>query len=232
MIKIENVDVHGFEAAIRGMRNPMNSWDKSDSEWVGGGTLSENCVEDDGQLGFLVGRNDRDLMMRLAKAGTEHAKYQRMITVTADVVAPDYWFKEFSTYRVGVTENSTSTMHRIHAKEFEPDDFSFEYIKRFLAADTIPDILKNLNYLREVYINFEELKAAGEILDGVTKKDIWYCLIQLLPMSYNYRRTICLNYQVLANIYRQRKNHKLDEWRQFCEWIKTLPCSELITLEE
>lgn len=218
MILIELTEVSGFEAAIRGMRNPMNSWEKSDSEWVGGGTLSEYCVEDDGQFGFLVGGNDRDLMMRLAKAGTEHAKYLRMITVTTDVIAPLYWWKEFDTYKVGTVANSCSTMHKLHSNELSFDDFSFEH----LGLGSIGVLQMTIDHLNKCRRNFVE---SGD-------KDDWWQLIQLLPSSYNQKRTVMFNYQVLANIYRQRKNHKLDEWREFCNWIKTLPCSELITLEE
>lgn len=214
MIKIENTAVSGWEAAIRGMRNPMNSWEKSDTI---------NCC---------VGENDLALMLRLAKAGPEHAKFLRMITVTMDIVAPDYWFKEFSTYRVGVTENSTSTMHRIAAKEFTMDDFSNEHLfngKDRLEGELDLEYMENpttcLNYICRV-LNYYRKKfiETGD-------KRFWWQMIQLLPMSYNYRRTVCLNYAVLANMYRQRKNHKLDEWRQFCEWVESLPYSELITLK-
>lgn len=217
MIDIKHEVVEGWEMAIKGMRNPKNSWSKSDSEYY--------------THGCCIGENDYSLMKTLVKAGTDHGKFLRMITVQADVNAPLYWWKEYDTYKIGTVANSCSTMHKIHAKEFEPDDFSFEYIERFLDEDTIPNIIKNLNDIREVYNNFEELEATGEVLDGVTKKDVWYCMIQLLPSSYNQLRTVQLNYQVLRNIYHSRKNHKLDEWREFCKWIEQLPYSDLITCD-
>lgn len=204
MILIELTEVSGFEASIRGMRNPMNSWDKSDSCWK--------------WEGYEVGQNDHDLMMRLAKAGTEHAKYLRMITVTADVIAPLYWWKEFDTYKVGTVANSCSTMHKLHSNELSFDDFSFEH----LGLGSLSVLRMTIDHLNKCRKNFLE---SGD-------KDDWWQLIQLLPSSYNQKRTVMLNYQVLSNIYRQRKNHKLDEWRKFCIWIKTLPHSELITLEE
>lgn len=204
MILIELTEVSGFEAAIRGMRNPMNSWEKSDSCWK--------------WEGYEVGQNDHDLMMRLAKAGTEHAKYLRMITVTVDVVAPLYWWKEFDTYKVGTVANSCSTMHKLHSNELSFDDFSFDH----LGLGSLSVLRMTIDHLNKCRRNFLE---SGD-------KDDWWQLIQLLPSSYNQKRTVMLNYQALANIYRQRKNHKLDEWREFCAWIKTLPYSELITLEE
>jgi hypothetical protein len=235
MIKIENVEIVGFEAAIRGMRNPMNSWDKSDS-----GIVFQDGYDEDGieysRAYFKIGTNDLELMKKLSKAGTDHRKFMRMIIVYVDIIAPDYWFKEFSTYRIGVTENSTSTMHKIHTKEFTLDDFSHEHLMRssnsnelcgFYVAQcdfAFPEnilkyIIKMLNICREKYLETKD-------------KKYWWQMIQLLPMSYNYRRTVCMNYEVLANIYNSRKNHKLDEWRTFCKWIETLPYSELITGEE
>lgn len=201
MIKIENISVSGWVAAIRGMRNPMNSWDRSDSH------------------GFLIGEEDRKLMHKLAKAGNEHAKFRRMLNVTMDITAPLYFWKEFDTYKVGTVSNSCSTMHKIHDKEFTLDDFSIEhlYTNNLEAFGTI---ISALNEAREVYLQTKE-------------KEDWWQMIQLLPSSYNQRRTVQLNYEVLNHIYHQRKNHKLDEWREFCDYIlKTLPYSEeLIEVE-
>lgn len=213
MIKVENTEVNGWEAAIRGMRNPLDSWEKSDS-YSDRYYTNDNCMyfED-----YVVGSNDHSLMMRLAKAGSEHAKYRRMITVTCDVTAPLYWWKEYDTYKVGTVANSCSTMHRIHAKEFTLDDFSHEHLFP-IAHKVLLATIEALNLYREDYIKTND-------------KDYWWQLIQLLPSSYNQRRTLQLNYEVLANMYRQRKSHKLDEWVDFCKWIETLPYSELITLE-
>ena len=219
MIKIENVEVVGWEHAISGMRNPKNSWDKSDSE-KGEPDMFENCSYC--TLGeFFVGKNDLDLMKRLSKAGTDHRKFMRMIVVYADVTAPLYWWKEFDTYKVGTVRNSCSTMHKIQDKAFTREDFSFENIPEnycwFLnEGDLIEDILMALNDARE------------EFLDTKDKK-YWWQMIQLLPSSYNQRATVMLNYEVLANMYHGRKNHKLDEWIEFCKWIESLPYSELIT---
>lgn len=229
MIKIENTEVVGWEHAIRGMRNPLNSWDKMDShDCPCHDGLDCDCpmVENDHEpaiecnetiekSAFCVGENDYDLMMRLAKAGHEHAKYRRMIVVYADVTAPRYWWTEYDTYKVGTVANSCSTMHKIASKEFTPDDFSTEHLvgKSFAALQNVLDVM---NLEREHYL------AAKD-------KDCWWQMIQLLPQSYNQRRTVMLNYEVLANIYRQRLNHKLDEWREFCKWIEQLPYSELIT---
>lgn len=205
MIKIENVDVYGWEAAIHGMRNAKNSWKKSDSY----GASNR----------YVIGPADHDLMMRLSKAGTSHSKYRRFITVTVEgITAPLYWWKEADTYKVGTVANSCSTMHKIHAKEFVPEDFACEYL-RDEAFDCLLDTIDTLNVYRE---RFLETKDKGD----------WYAMIQLLPSSYLQRRTMLLNYEVLAHMYHDRKNHKLWEWREFCEWIKTLPYSELITLEE
>lgn len=222
MIKIENVEVVGWGHAIRGMRNPMNSWEKSDSQWVFG---CHSGFEVDKAVHFLssggldcryfIGQDDKDLMMRLRKAGTDHRKFMRMIAVYLDVTAPLYWFKEFDTYKVGTVANSCSTMHKIHAKEFTLDDFSHEHISG-LYLKNLETTVSLLNDAREAYT---ESKA----------KDDWWNMIQLLPSSYNQRRTLMLNYEVLANIYKSRKQHKLDEWRDFCKWIESLPFSELIT---
>lgn len=212
MLKIENTCVTGWQAAIRGMRNPMNSWERSDSTfYFGTGAEGKSVAE------VVIGQNDFYLMEQLVEAGTEHAKFLRYIDVTCDIIAPDYWFKEFSTYRVGVVENSTSTMHKIHAKEFTLDDFSHEHLwgKALVMLESY--IIPQLNEDRELYLEHKE-------------KEDWWQMIQLLPMSYNYRRTVHLNYAVVRSMYHQRKRHKLDEWRTFCEWVESLPYSELITI--
>lgn len=219
-IKIENVvtpSAEQWKAIIRGTRNPMNSWDKSDSV-KGEPDLFENCR--DCTLGeFFVGNNDLDLMNRLVKAGPEHAKYRRMIVVYADVTAPLYWWKEYDTYNVGTVANSCSTMHKIHSKQFDLADFSHEHLT-FSSSIALQEVIYNLNYWRAQY----ELADTDKV-----RKECWWQLIQLLPSSYNQRRTLMLNYEVLANIYKQRKNHKLDEWTEFCKWIEDLPYSVLIT---
>lgn len=210
MIKIENAETYGWEAAIRGMRNPMNSWDKSDSEWL----IPLNPLSTEGAF-YNIGDKDYTLMFSLSKGGPDHGKFLRMITVTMDVVAPLYWWKEFDTYKVGTVANSCSTMHRIHSKEFTLDDFSIEH----LEANEL-HVFKGLMY---------RMEANRKLFLASQEKQYWYRMIQLLPSSYNQRRTVQLNYQVLKNIYHARKNHKLDEWHVFCEWIETLPYSELIT---
>lgn len=224
MIKIEHTEVLGCEHAIRGMRNPMNSWEKSDS-----------YVKD----GLYIGPNDLDLMLKLSKAGTDHAKFRRMITVYVDLTAPLYWWKEFDTYKVGTVANSCSTMHKIHAKEFTLEDFSHEHLLDGPGNGVLPPLsvlkttIDTLNAYRTVYLstnakpnrNFVEL---SEEACAKLKKDIWWQMIQLLPSSYNQKRTVMLNYEVLANIYKSRKDHKLDEWRELCKWIETLPYSEII----
>lgn len=231
MIKIENTEIVGWEAAIRGMRNPLNSWEKSDSKWYSIGIPTSNpAAINDKYLSqkYCIGDNDLDLMKRLRNAGTDHRKFMRMITVYVDVTAPLYWWKEFDTYKVGTVANSCSTMHKIHAKEFTLEDFSCEHL-----IDHYEDPSMNLNY------SYKYPKAVMQDLINIlnhyrrwyleTKdKKYWWQLIQLLPSSYNQRRTIMLNYEVLANIYKSRRNHKLDEWHVFCEWIENLPYSELI----
>lgn len=221
MLKIENVDVMGWEAAIRGMRNPLNSWDKSDSSF-------EDIFEDPENLHTYymksaeIGPNDLDLMKRLRNAGTDHRKFMRMIAVYVDITAPLYWWKEFDTYKVGTVANSCSTMHKIADKEFECGDFSHEHLfdimigdVEFLPIEILDHTINCLNMCRDLYIKTKD-------------KEYWWQMIQLLPSSYNQRRTVMLNYEVLANMYRSRKNHKLDEWHALCDWIKTLPYSELI----
>ena len=215
MIKLEYTEVVGWEAAIRGMRNPHNSWDKSDSEYL---------RQEDGHIiasRYEVGPNDHDLMMRLVKAGTDHRKFMRMIVVYADVTAPLYWWKEFDTYKVGTVANSESTMHTISKRDLTLDDFSHDHIYDDMTTE--PSALKALTFVIDTINQYRRLyKVSGA-------KGDWWQIIQLLPSSFNQKRTVQLNYEVLSNIYHARKNHKLTEWREFCRWIETLPYSELIT---
>lgn len=236
MLTIENVETYGWEAAIRGMRNPKNSWEKSDSEHD---SCTDSCAKwdechvgyhcpiaknEDGSY-FCIGKNDFVLMNRLVNAGADHGKFMRMIVVWLDITAPLYWWKEFDTYKVGTVANSCSTMHKIAAKKFTREDFSREHL---LGENIIPDhvdenpfdimdsVINCLNYCREEYLETKD-------------KRWWWQMIQLLPSSYNQRRTVMLNYAVLKNIYHARKDHKLDEWHTLCDWIESLPYSELIT---
>lgn len=268
MLKIENTEVVGWEAAIRGMRNPKNSWDKSDSitctektamtneeieSECGKCPKYNNCDIYDSDPHFIAGPNDHALMMQLRNAGTDHRKFMRMITVYLDITAPLYWWKEFDTYKVGTVANSCSTMHKIADKEFTIDDFSYEHLlgvgkmdydsvtnDSFPYVDVSPFMDKSiiytplgclniivdmLNKCRDQYL--AALKTEEET--GFSAKDIWWQMIQLLPSSYNQRRTVMLNYEVLANMYKSRRHHKLDEWHTFCDWIESLPYSELIT---
>lgn len=262
MLKIEKTEVMGWEAAIRGMRNPMNSWEQGDSDYRP--ILCKRCdncmsyqlekwddceqceVEQQTKThdGFMIGPNDLDLMTRLRNAGTDHRKFMRMITVYVDITAPLYWWKEFDTYKVGTVANSCSTMHKIAAKEFTLEDFSHEHLTKFVPGQKVngwtleendlialpndPDygyssigilrdiIIKALNFNREKYLETKD-------------KKYWWQMIQLLPSSYSQKRTVMLNYEVLANMYKSRRNHKLDEWHTLCDWIESLPYSELIT---
>lgn len=256
MIKIEETETYGWEAAIRGMRNPKNSWDKSDSgicyKEVACHSCNENrnnCAYNLEHDGFVIGDNDLDLMHRLCAAGSDHRKFMRMIVVYCDITAPLYWWKEFDTYKVGTVANSCSTMHKIQAKEFTFDDFShehlvenpdpnsdngelvaepydtyaddakythFKYATTFWPKDILELTINGLNTYRSAYLETKD-------------KKYWWQMIQLLPSSYNQKRTVMLNYEVLTNIYNSRKNHKLDEWHDFCDWIKTLPYSDFIT---
>lgn len=246
MLKIENTEVVGWEAAIRGMRNPMNSWDKSDSRKCGTDGDCHICI-DYGKCPFdydgnklIVGPNDHDLMMRLCKAGAADAKFRRFIICYADITAPLYMLKELDTYRMGVEKNSCSTMHKIHSKEFTPDDFSHEHLLMIddlpcdcalMAIDVNGDpcyyspdaqldiICKALNKYRAKFLETKD-------------KVYWWQMIQLLPSSYNQRRTYMFSYEALSKIYRERHNHKLDEWHGLCDWIRSLPYSEIITLED
>lgn len=253
MIKFEHTEVLGWEAAIRGMRNPMNSWERSDSYFSFGVALCNDCPYSDkkhcGQNCVNIGTNDLDLMKRLRNGGPVHAKYRRMIAVYVDILAPLYWWKEFDTYKVGTVANSCSTMHKIHAKEFTLEDFSTDHLfgdEDMLKWDERTDIAKDhalaavnvkgdwcyfspkgyiqmtcnmLNRFRQLYLETKD-------------KRYWWQMIQLLPSSYNQKRTVMLNYEVLANIYKCRKDHKLDEWRELCKWIESLPYSEIITGKE
>lgn len=233
MLKIENTEVMGWEHAIRGMRNPKNSWEKSDSHWDYLDQGPEYLTVDyDDESDFNIGPNDQDLMTRLSNAGTDHRKFMRMITVYLDITAPLYWWKEFDTYKVGTVANSCSTMHKIADKEFTLEDFSCEHLDiyrehtmycpteyRFSSMDILSLLIDTLNQCRKKYL---ETKAKSD----------WWQMIQLLPSSYNQRRTVMLNYEVLANMYKSRRSHKLDEWHTFCDWIESLPYSELITGKE
>lgn len=220
MIKIENVEVMGWEASIRGMRNPMNSWEKSDD------TIIIDAIDKYLREKYGIGYDDFILMKRLAKCGTDHRKFMRMITVYLDITAPLYWWKEFDTYKVGTVANSCSTMHKITEKEFTLEDFSCEHLD-IRTRKILEEIIKALNDYRTLYINYNPYDF--EIKGCPSEKDIWWQMIQLMPSSYNQHCTVMLNYEVLTNIYKSCKNHKLDEWREFCDWIKTLPFSELIT---
>ena len=273
-IKIENTQVFGWEAAIRGARNPMNSWDKSDSwfvdywdtldeyygvhtifgrhaemqdtneKTVGGSQLMDvSWFDKDGNpykitvpwndkldSEVILGFSDHKLLMNLCKGGTEESKWRRMVHVSMDITAPLYWWKEFETYKVGTVSNSCSTMHKIHAKEFTLDDFSCEHL--FIDNTEHRGDFRIINNKQWLMFTCDLLNNMRDAFLKTKDKKYWWQLIQLLPSSYNQRRTIDLNYEVLASQYRQRKEHKLDEWRQYCDWIKTLPYSEFITMEE
>ena len=227
MIKIENVNVYGWEAAIRGMRNPLDSWNKSDSCYLTINEIAGHPCDDGLQKEFVIGENDLQLMKKLVKAGTDHRKFMRMITVTMDIVAPMYWWKEFDTYKIGTVRNSCSTMHTIHKKEFTLDDFSHEHLTD--CYDSNGQLCCEFGWTLECLIN--DLNAVRELYLETKDKKYWWQMIQILPSSYNQRSTVQLNYAVLRNIYHSRKAHKLDEWRDFCKWIESLPYSELITME-
>ena len=249
MLKIENTEVIGWEHAIRGMRNPMNSWEKSDSfcseikchECPDNQKCSYYFSENGcgmpyrntpGEEIHYLGPNDHQLMMSLAKGGPVHAKYRRMITVYLDITAPLYWWKEFDTYKVGTVANSCSTMHKIHAKEFTLDDFSCEHLTD-IGRNVLNYTIGHINTYRRFFVEWDKIdynsKNAYRVYD---KKDAWWQMIQLLPTSYNQKRTVMLNYEVLNNIYYSRRKHKLDEWHVFCDWIEDLPYSELIISEQ
>lgn len=219
-IKIENIDIYGWEAAVRGMRNPKNSWDMSDSGWEF--VEDQSIINPNDEVKFVLGKNDLKLMHTLAKAGSDHGKFLRMITVTMDITAPLYWWKEFDTYKVGTVANSCSTMHKIHAKEFTLDDFSHEHLysrlgESYEALDCLVDVIACLNKYRQLYLDTKD-------------KTWWWQMIQLLPTSYNQRRTVQMSYAVALNMYHGRNNHKLDEWRILCDEIKDFPYFEKICL--
>lgn len=212
MLKFENTEVIGWEHAIRGMRNPKNSWEKSDSS---------TC-----ECSTIIGPNDLNLMTRLRNAGTDHRKFMRMIVVYVDIIAPLYWWKEFDTYKVGTVANSCSTMHKIHDKEFTLDDFSHEHLMwsdesnpHFESGEILVDVITMLNIHREKFLETKD-------------KKYWWQMIQLLPSSYNQKRTVMLNYEVLTNMYKSRKNHKLDEWHTFCDWVGNLPYAKELIIGE
>lgn len=265
MIKLENIEVVGWEHAIRGMRNPMNSWEKSDTRHCYENADCGDCPGfcDDGYVfvgvdPLIIGPNDHHLMMSLAKGGPVHAKYRRMITVYLDITAPLYWWKEFDTYKVGTVANSCSTMHKIHAKEFTLDDFSYEHLMRLditceEVGDDIPYIdvsplgddtimysprgllvktIELLNKCRDKYLLAKNKPMKEEAKRAGLMKRYWWQMIQLLPSSYNQKRTVMLNYEVLNNIYHSRRHHKLDEWHAFCDMIDGLPYSEIIIGEK
>lgn len=270
MIKIENAEVIGWEAAIRGMRNPMNSWEKSDSGWfsseddMGVDYVQYNSHSDPSEL-YFIGPNDKKLMMKLRNAGTDHRKFMRMITVYLDITGPLYWWKEFDTYKVGTVANSCSTMHKIAARAFTHEDFSINKLAEITGADlelldeyrnlgdmesvrcdlaryryyfNIDDTIFNLNFARSLYMAADKNLKRGDLTDDekkritAQKKKFWWQMIQLLPSSYNQKRTVMLNYEVIANMYKSRKNHKLDEWVELMTYFKeNLPYSELFTGE-
>ena len=252
MIKIENYEVVGWEHAIRGMRNPKNSWERSDTIYIPDmprldyhGNVVDivpahyqdvyKLVEQSDSVSVSIGPNDHTLMMNLAKGGSVHAKYRRMIAVYVDITAPLYWWKEFDTYKVGTVANSCSTMHKIQAKEFTLDDFSCEHLfmdsNNIGVSDEEGCSILSPKYVLDRYI-ITLLNDAREKFIKTNDKKYWWQMIQLLPSSYNQKRTVMLNYEVLSNIYIWRKNHKLDEWVEFCKWIESLPYSEIITGEE
>ena len=231
MIKITDTEVFGWKAAVRGLRNPMNSWHKSASDFSC--RVCDGCFYKDSRnkeeterytdiwcehTALRIGENDLKLMRSLAKAGDDHGKFLRMIHVQADITAPLYWWKEYDTYKVGTVANSCSTMHKLTAKEFEVDDFSHEWLIK-IAYEHLQKTIKILNGYRSIYLETKE-------------KEIWWQMIQLLPQSYNQKRTIDLNYQVLAHMYFARRNHKLNEWREFCDWVLTLPYFREIVVQE
>jgi hypothetical protein len=228
MIKFEETEVVGWRPAIRGMRNPMNSWEKSDShvcmaDYGFDCPMCENDHEpalecNDGEFGYCIGTNDLDLMVRLRNAGTDHRKFMRMLVVYVDITAPLYWWKEFDTYKVGTVANSCSTMHKIHAKEFHSDDFSTEHLDPF-SWDVLAETIICLNINRQAFIETKD-------------KQFWWQMIQLLPTSYNQKRTVMLNYEVLTNMYHARKHHKLDEWHELCRWVETLPYAKELIIGE
>ena len=228
MIKITNTEVVGWEPAIRGMRNPMNSWDRSDSDWEF--VEDPSIINPNDEVKFVLGPNDADLMKRLCNGGPVHAKFRRMITVYVDIEAPLYWWKEFDTYKVGTVANSCSTMHKIHAKEFTLDDFSHEHLTEY--SETKDGENWRFSFINNFKITINQLNFARTLFLETKDKRWWWQMIQMLPSSYNQKRTVELNYEVLNNIYHSRQGHKLDEWHRVCEWIESLPHSWIITGKE
>ena len=227
MIKIEQTDVYGWEAAIRGMRSPMNSWDMSDSDWEF--VEEPNIINPHDEVKFIAGAKDLDLMQRLSKAGSDHGKFLRYIDVTCDITAPLYWWKEYDTYKVGTVANSCSTMHKIHAKEFDLDDFSHEHLMEY--SDCYKDKILWVAPLEVLASTIETLNTFRRVYIKTKDKKYWWQMIQLLPSSYNQKRTVKLNYQVLKSMYHARRNHKLDEWKDFCRWCEGLPYFKEICVE-
>lgn len=228
MLKVENVEVLGWEHAIRGMRNPKNSWAKSDSGPECPYEKEKCCGEC--QQNFCIGPNDKQLMMALRNAGTDHRKFMRMITVYLDITAPLYWWKEFDTYKVGTVANSCSTMHKIAEKELTLENFSCEHLLSYWGEEKVnPTIIYPCTPMQHLNQTIACLNVCRKKYLETKDKKYWWQMIQLLPSSYNQRRTVMLNYEVLANIYKSRRNHKLDEWHTFCDWIEGLPYSALIT---
>ena len=246
MIKLENTEVVGWEAAIRGMRNPMNSWEKSDSGYCEPNGNCDDCYnfsicnpnfepyfkrfwEGSGiYCDFAIGPNDLDLMTRLRNAGTDHRKFMRMIVVYADITAPLYWWKEYDTYKVSTVANSCSTMHKIHEKEFTFDDFSHEKLINSACMEIREQHIR-ISPIQALATTIECLNSYRDLYLQTNDKKYWWQMIQLLPSSYNQKRTVMLNYEVLANIYKSRKGHRLDEWKTMLDWIEKLPYAELIT---
>jgi len=218
MINLKYADIWGFEHAVRGMRNPMNSWDKSDT------FVDSDLV--------LLGKKDKELMKRLIHAGTSHRKFLRQIFVSVDITAPLYWWKEFDTYKVGTVSNSCSTMHKIHDKEFTLDDFSHEHLINSACMEIQEMQNVRVSPMQSMLTTIECLNSYRDLYLETRDKKYWWQMIQLLPSSYNQKRTITMNYENLLNIYETRRNHKLDEWKDFCKWIERLPNAELITTEE
>ena len=220
MLITENTDVYGFESAIRGMRNPMNSWDKSDTGWVDDKEEIRDFIDYNSEWlkVKVIGPNDLNLMKTLSKAGADHGKFLRMINVTLDITAPLYWWKEFDTYKVGTVANSCSTMHKIHAKEFTLDDFSYEHLYA-VSFEALEKTILHMNKARELFFETKD-------------KEYWWQMIQLLPTSYNQKRTVQLNYQVLKQMYFARRNHKLDEWHTLCDWMEKLPYFKEVVIQD
>jgi len=217
LIKVENIEVFNFEGALRGMRNPLESWEKSDSYYDKNNT-------------YIIGEKDMALALKLVKAGNEHAKFMRQIFVSMDITAPDYWWKEYATYKIGTVENSTSTMHKLTSRLLTENDFSWDRFE--IETNGRKELYYSLVIKNHKKTTLESLNELISRYQETKDKRIWRAIIQQLPMSFNYRRTCSMNYQVLRNMYFQRRYHKLEEWRDFCEVIEELPYSELITIEK